>query len=55
MNLQVIGQLSKKLIGRLIHVDSISGEDTDSLLAIREKMEGPTIAAVKTMVHQRLF
>lgn len=43
MNLQVIGQLPKKLIGRLIHVDSISGEDTDSLLAIREKMEGPTM------------
>ena len=43
MNLQIIGQLPKKLLGRLIHVDGISGQDTDSLLAIREKMEGSTM------------
>lgn len=42
-NLQTIGQAKKKFLDRLIHVDGISGEDTYTLLAIREKMEVPTI------------
>lgn len=42
-NLQTIGQAKKKFLDRLIHVDGISGEDTYTLLPIREKMEVPTI------------
>ena len=48
-----------KLLDRLMHVDAMSEDDTDSLLAIREKMESLTIqrknnVPSKTILNNRM-
>ena len=48
-----------KLLDRLMHVDGVSEDDTDSLLVIREKMESLTIqrkkqCSIKTFLNNRM-